>query len=297
MRPSDVRPSLSVRGPNGRRIEHLIGLALLVAAVAAPMAWAVGYATLYSCGAIGLLSDGVTARHWQEALSTGGLWSSVVYSVAVALVATGLAYVASLGLVLTAPQSRHSALRMGFLIVPLATPTAVVALLAYQLLNPGGLLSRILVACGMSDSPTDFPVLVNDTWSVGLILAQAAASFPLLALFLFKSWTNAGIDRYCRLAESLGASVWAARLTVAFPMLVLRSRSLVLFLFLVNLGAYELPLVLGRQTPQMFSVLTQRRFGQFDLAQRPQAFALALVYLAVVSVGTVLLTVWRRPRS
>ena len=43
--------------------------------------------------------------------------------------------------------------------------------------------------------------------------------------------------------------------------------------------AYEIPLLLGRQSPQMFSVLTQRHFGQFDLGQRPEAFTLAVTYL------------------
>lgn len=277
-----------------RPLEHPLGLALLATIVAAPIAWAAGYSALYSVGAIGLLSDGVTWRHWQAALAAGGLGSSVAYSVTIATASTTMAYVTALVVTLATPQSRHSWLRLGLLAVPLATPAAVAAMLAYQLLNPGGVAARAAAALGAIDSPSQFPALVNDRWSAGLIAAQAATTLPLLIFFLFKTWTSARVDRYCRLAESLGASVWTARRTVALPMLVHRSRPLFLFSFLVNLGAYELPLVLGRQAPQMFSVLTERRFGQFDLAQRPQAFALTIVYLALVSAGVVILTVWRR---
>ena len=289
------RRDIVSRAWDGVRREQVWGLSLLVAIVALPIAWAIGYAALYSVGAIGLLSDGVTWRHWSAVLSSHVLSETIGYSMVIAGISTGLAVSAALVFVLSYPRWRLSRWRMSLLVVPLATPAAVVALVTYQVLNPGGLLARFVFALGWIKSPSDFPPLVNDPWSIGLVTAQTATSFPLLVLFLLKSWTSGQIDRYCGLAESLGASLWEARRQVALPMLVSRLRPLILFTFLVNLGAYELPLVLGRQAPQMFSVLTQRRFGLFDLAQRPQAFVLALIYLVLVSLGAMVLVIARRP--
>lgn len=64
--------------------------------------------------------------------------------------------------------------------------------------------------------------------------------------------------------------------------------------FLWMLGSYEIPLLLGVQYPMMSSVLIQKRSGQFNLLQRPEAFVLATVYFAVVSIGLMLFLVWRR---
>ena len=40
--------------------------------------------------------------------------------------------------------------------------------------------------------------------------------------------------------------------------------------------------MLGRQAPQMVSLLVLRRFALFDLSTRPQAFVVAVGYAAVV---------------
>ncbi|MFM8251009.1 MAG: ABC transporter permease subunit [Planctomycetota bacterium] len=262
--------------------------------VGLPIVWSVSYSGLYSVGLIGRLSTGLTLRHWSAALATGGLVQSVIYSCAVAAISTLLATGGALLFMLLWPNARHSRWVVSLLCLPFATPAAVTALLVYQLLNPGGFVARVAAWCGLINSPADFPVLVNDRWSMGLIVAQTSMTWPLLLMFLWRSWSAGRIDRYCRVAESLGATSWQARRHVALPMLWFRVRPLCVLAFLTNLGAYELPLVLGRQSPQMFSVLTQRRFGQFDLEQRPQAFALAVVYLLLIGVGVAVMLRWRR---
>ena len=203
----------------------------------------------------------------------------------------------SLAFVLVSADLRDDRRLYALLLLPLGTPVAVSAIVVYQILNPGGLLARIAFHWRWIYSLSEFPVFVNDVWSLGIISAGTFTAFPLLTLFFFKTWTAAKIDRYCRLAESLGASSFRSRVRIALPMLLRRSRSMILLMFLLNLGSYEIPLLLGRQSPQMISVLTTRRFGQFNLLQRPQAFVFATAYLVVVATGVATLQLGRRDRG
>lgn len=85
-------------------------------------------------------------------------------------------------------------------------PAIVLAFLTYQLLNPGGLISRLCVKAGLIGAAAEFPVLVNDSWAVGIIVAGILGQCPALILYLLKMWSVARVDRYIRLAMELGAS-------------------------------------------------------------------------------------------
>ncbi|MBK8555069.1 MAG: hypothetical protein IPL65_04535 [Lewinellaceae bacterium] len=54
---------------------------------------------------------------------------------------------------------------------------------------------------------------------------------------------------------------------------------------IILFGAYEVPLVLGRQHPRMISVLIAQKFGRFDLLALPQAYVLTVMYALLVSVA------------
>lgn len=277
----------------GWRAHGVVEIAILLVMMAFPMLWAFGYSVAYGLGGIGLLSDGWTLRHWNAALAGGGLAESLVFSLIIAVGVTLVTSVCSLGFVLWNPDARNSRWLLALLCLPLATPSAVAAVIADQWLSSGGILSRFAFHTGWIDSPSDFPALVNDRWAIGIALTLAVNNLAMLTLFLFKTWQSARVDQHCQVAESLGASRWQVRRRVALPLLLRRARPIVLLVFLFNLGSFEIPLLLGRQAPQMFSVLTQRRFGQFDLAQRPMAFVLATTYFTIVSVVLWKMLSWR----
>jgi putative spermidine/putrescine transport system permease protein len=277
-----------------RHTESFAGLALLGLMVVLPVAWIIGYSLAYSIGGIGMFSKGWTTEHWRAIIESGEFWRSLWYSAGISMFVTGASTGLALMIVLTIPEIRESKRIPALIFLPLATPAVVVAVIVYQMLNPGGLLARMAQASGMIESPADFPVLVNDPWAIGIVIAGTCSALPLLTLFFLKTWTTARIQAYCRLAESLGSTQRQARWRIARPMLLHRARSLILLTFLWNLGSYEIPLLLGRQSPQMYSVLIHRRSGQYNLLQRPEAFALASTYLLLVSAGVVVLLIWRR---
>ncbi|MGA9607620.1 MAG: hypothetical protein WBR21_11440, partial [Rouxiella badensis] len=43
-----------------------------------------------------------------------------------------------------------------------------------------------------------------------------------------------------------------------------------------------IPLIVGAQNPTMISLLTRRKFGIYELAQKPEAFVIAVIYTGLL---------------
>jgi putative spermidine/putrescine transport system permease protein len=267
-----------------RRLRPLLWRSILLLFIGGPIIWAVGYAFAYSFGGIGRLSTGWTLEHWRLALAEPRILGSLVYSLVVALIVTTCVLLITLGTLLCFPDIRNSKAFLFAVVLMMGTPALVVAQVVLNTLSPGGWLSRLSYHAGLIESANDFPVLTNDRLGVGLTLAISLGLLPLALLYFSQLWSTVRIDRCCQLAESLGASWWDARWRVALPMLLSRGASMIMLLFILTLGSYEVPLLLGRQSPQMFSVATQRLATGFDLTIKPQAYVLASLYLVLTSL-------------
>lgn len=265
------------------RAERIVAVLLLVLLVLLPAAWMVGYAGFYSVGLLGLLRTGLTARWWWQACLGSLLWPSLLLSLTTAVLTTVLCLVTGMLLCVAADHWRVERGVGLLLTLGAALPVSAVAFVVLQMCSRGGLLARGLVALWPGFQQRDFPVLVNDGWSVGIVLAGCVTGVPLTGLFLLSVWRAAGIGRYVELAERLGAGAWRARIDVGVPMLWRRARLLAFLLFVWNFSAWEAPLLLGRQSPRLMSVLIQQSSGQYSLQDRPLSFVFATVYFAVLA--------------
>jgi|GEM_PF-553236 len=264
------------------RLDRGAGLVLLVCFVLLPAVWMVGYAALYSLGVLGFMRSGLTAEWWWRAGTEQLLGPALVLSLTVAAVTTAACLVTGMLLCVAADYWRVERPVGSLLTMGAALPVSAVAFVVLQAGSRGGLLARCLVVLWPGFQPNDFPELVNDGWSVGIVLAGWLTGIPLTGLFLQGVWRSSGAGRYVELAERLGAGGWRARMTVGVPMLWRRSRLLAFLLFIWNFSAWEAPLLLGRQSPRMMSVLIQQSSGQYSLSERPLSFVYATVYFAVL---------------
>lgn len=192
------------------RAERIAGMALLVLLVLLPAVWMVGYAGFYSVGLLGLLRTGLTASWWWQACSGGVLLPSLLLSMTTAVVTTALCLVTGMLLCVAADHWRVERGVGVLLTLGAALPVSAVAFVVLQLCSRGGLLARGLAVWWPDFQPGDFPVLVNDVWSVGIVLAGWLTGVPLTGLFLLSVWRSAGLRRYVELAERLGAGAWRA---------------------------------------------------------------------------------------
>lgn len=266
-----------------------IGLVFFILIGVLPFAAAFVYALLYSFGLIGVLNEGFTLKYWEAVFQSGEFFSSLFYSALVSAISVSVSIALALWLVLKFHKAFERK-RLSFLLyLPLAIPGVVASFFTLQLLSKSGFLARISHALGFIVEAREFPDLVNDNYAVGLVLTFISLITPFFILLFMNVYKNERIDDLRVLAESLGARERQIIRKVSVPILLKKTWSLIALYFIFILGAYEVPLILGQESPQMLSVLILRELKQFDLGKLPEGYVVAVIYTAVVSVSTVFL--------
>lgn len=262
--------------------EKHIALGLYLLLTALPLLAGIVYALLTSVGLTGALSQGFTLSHWQWALESTEVWKSITFSMYIATMALAIAMCFAFFLVIYLRPQLEKGWLSRAIYMPLAIPAAVAAFFSFQMLSASGLLARFFYQLGWINSIHQFPELINDAWGIGIILTHALMAFPFLTLVLLNLYESKGILALSELASTLGARSVDIRVKVVFPILFKGIMPTLGLFFLFILGAYEIPLLLGRQDPQMITLLTLRKLQRFDLSVIPQAYVVALIYIALV---------------
>ncbi len=269
----------------------MVILGFFVVCAGLPIAGSLAYAGAYSVGLAGLLSHGFTLEYWRQAMADREVWAAFVTSGYVAAAAALLTVGCALTLALTLGESLRRGPLATLIYFPLALPGTVAALCAFQWLSGAGLVARVAFRLGWIDRPAHFPGLVFDPWSVGIITTHVALAMPFFTLLFARLAEREKLPDLLALASTLGAGRAARLWRVAVPLLLRRASANVALLFVAVAGSFEIPLLLGPQHPQMISVLAWRRFGRFDLTDKPTAFIVSLLYTAAVLL---FLMVWFR---
>lgn len=259
-----------------------LGLALFFLLTVFPVAASLLYAALYGVGAVGLLSHGLTLEHWRRVVTSHEVWASLALSLYVATAVVMLTAALALPLALALRTRLQSGFLPYVLALPMAIPGTVAAVLALQLLSGAGLLSRLAFRLGVTSGVSGFPSLVHDAALVGVVAAHTALAVPFFVFLFVELHASERVAALQTLAASLGASATQRLVRVTLPILFRAATPSLTLLFVVVLGSFEIPWLLGRQAPQMLSVLTYRKYSLFDIAQKPEAYILALAYAALV---------------
>jgi len=257
-----------------------IGLFLLLAVL--PLVLGIIYALLYSLGIIGLVSDGFTLSYWEQALSDPEFWISIVYTFYIALTTIALTITGGLFLSLYLHKPLQKGLPGFSVYVPLAFPAIVVAFIVFQLASQSGFFARIAFQLGFIANTAAFPELVNDPFGIGIIAAHTFMAMPFFTLYFTNLYHQENIAELSQVGQTLGAGRWAQLRRIIVPMLLKRAFPTLTLYTIFVMGSYEIPLILGRQTPQMMSVLVIRKLRQFSLSTIPEAYITALVFIAII---------------
>ncbi|HYW35485.1 MAG TPA: ABC transporter permease subunit [Balneolaceae bacterium] len=260
----------------------LVGLLLFFLLAVLPLVLGVGYALLYSTGIIGVLNHGFTLHYWKEVLQDPEIYYSLGFSFYVAATALLIAVI----LALAGTLLFHREIGRGFfsyiVYFPLAIPGIVAALFVMQIFSGAGFLSRICYQFGLINSVHNFPGLINDQWGMGIILALVMLSTPFFMIYFQTIYQSERLEELHQLATTLGASWHEIALKVKIPIILRRAFPTLVLYFIFMLGSYEIPLLLGAQSPQMVSVLVIRKLRRYNLMNIPQAYIIAILYIILV---------------
>ncbi|HET8735996.1 MAG TPA: ABC transporter permease subunit [Pricia sp.] len=273
-----------------------LGIVLFIAIGVVPFAAAFLYALLYSFGIIGVANTGFTTEFWTSIWASGTFFSSFLYSAAIALVAV----IISVGGALWATLKFQKRLQQKFLsfiiYLPLAVPGVVTGFFTFQLFSKGGFFARLSYQMGWITEASQFPDLVNDALAFGIVLSFIAMVMPFFLLLFLNVHKNERIEELSVLARSLGASAKQVTRLIFLPILIKKTWVLIVLYFIFLLGAYEVPLILGQESPQMLSVLIIREIKQYDLSKISEGYVVAVMYTLIVSLAAVLLFLPKKGR-
>ena len=258
-----------------------------------PLAAGFIYALLYSLGIVGALAQGFTLDAWGRTLMDSGFWASMALSALMAALVTLLSTVVALGYLMSM-RIQLEQKRIRFLLhFPLALPPIVAAFLSFQWFGSSGILARIALKTGIIDQAEAFPPLINDPLYLGVGVTLTLCTFPFLLLIFMQYYHAANLLQISDLARTLGASAFQIRRKVVLPILLSRAAPTLLLYSVFIFGAYEVPLLLGRQNPAMISLYINQKFRRFNLDDLPLAYVATVVY-ALIVMGLVVFFLQKR---
>jgi putative spermidine/putrescine transport system permease protein len=257
-----------------------IGLFMLI--TLGPLVLGLGYSLLYSLGLIGLMNDGFTLTHWNYLFSSTGAWQSLGYTVIVTVVSLLLSIGSALFLSWSLIQ-RPITFKDGLsLFVPMLFPPLIAGFVWYQLLNPAGFLSRLVLAFGLIDQLASFPRWVNDSWNVGIIVTHVYLIFPIFSILFLAQSRKLRMPEMKTLAVNLGSTSGQFFRKVYAPILLQTTKPIIWLYGIFLMGMYEVPLLLGRSAPQAVSVFITEKMTRFNLYDIPVGHAMSVLYTVTI---------------
>ncbi len=267
----------------GGRIKIALLLAPALAVIGVLFAGGLFAALIQSLGyfpAIGMTEINLDA--YREVLTGEDFLNSLFLTVYVAgastLISTILAVLAALAL-------RRSSGRLSAIVfqLPITIPHLVAAVGISLVVSQTGLGARLATALGLIGEPRDFPALLYDRYSIGIILTYVWKETPFIALVVLASLRGVAADLE-DVARTLGAGAWQRFWYVVFPVISpgIVAASLIVFAF--TFGAFEVPYLLGKTYPTILPVMAYNEYRDIDLASRPVAMAINILIAAITSV-------------
>jgi len=160
-----------------------------------------------------------------------------------------------------------------FVLLPLWTSVLVRTYAWIVVLGNNGMVNRLLMWTGLTDSPVSF--LYNE---LGVMIGMANVLLPFLVLPLFAAMLRID-DRLMQAAASMGAPARTIFLKVFLPLTLPALAAGALLVFILCLGFYVTPAILGGGKVPMISNLLDFLINQ--IPRWEQASAMSTILLVV----------------
>lgn len=239
----------------------------------------------------GSLLNGVleskSIKYYKEVLKSDEFWDSFVVTLRVSLASTILAVLIGMSIVFVIylfqmkKENKTAQFIQRIFQIPMVFPYLVSAYMIFLIFTRGGLLSRIFYKLHLISSMTDFPVMVNDKWGIGIILSYVWKTSPFVVLMVYPviAKIESGWIDVCSVFK---VDKWSFFKEIIFPMArdVLAFTSYIIFSY--TFLSFEIPYILGVTYPKTLSVYSYNIYTTGNLADRPKAFVINIVSLLFI---------------
>jgi len=271
----------------GGRLKIALLLAPAVGVIGVLFVGGLGVAFVQSLGympAIGLTEPGLDA--YRQVLGDEDFLNSLLLTLYVSGVSTGLSTVLA---VLAALALRRSRGRLSAVVfqLPITIPHLVAAVGIALVVAQTGLGARAAAGLGLVGEPRDFPALLYDKYSAGVILTYVWKEVPFIALVVLASLRGVASDLE-DVARTLGAGAWQRFWYVVFPVISPSVVAASLLVFAFTFGAFEVPYLLGKSYPTMLPVVAYNEYREIDLAARPAAMTINVLIALITGTAAAL---------
>lgn len=242
------------------------------------------YALLFSLGVVGVLNTGFNIDAWAKVLLSQPFWTSIGYSLYIALLSVFLSVCVALTLALSWHKALHKGLLSTAVYLPLCFPATVMAFFSFQLLAKSGLWARWAFQWGWINDLQHFPTLIKDAYGIGIVFTSVLLITPFFTILFAQLYQSEKLEELMGVSKTLGVSNRQILSKIFVPVLLKRSATTLILFVIFVMGSYEVPLLLGRQSPQMISVAVIQKIQRFNLYDMPQGYAMAVLYVLLILV-------------
>ena len=227
-------------------------------------------------GRLFALSFAGGSLEWYAKALTGGLYTTILlrtFEIAaiVTLCCLVIGYPVAFLLATTTPTWR--AIGFAFVMLPLWTSVLVRTYAWMVLLGRNGIINRLLIDSGLTEQPL---AMLNSKMAV--VLGMVHVMLPFMILPIYSAVTRIDPD-LPKAARGLGASTLRVATSIYLPLTLRGIVAGVTLVFVVSLGFYITPALLGGGKVLMFAMVIEQQVREF-LAWN-FAGALSVILLAV----------------
>ena len=232
--------------------------------------------------------DSLTFEHFANVFSDRDFLRSLMLTLYISATSTAIAAACSviLALILVSFADKYRLVHFIFQI-PLTVPHLVIAVAVVFMLSPTGLFSRLAVNFGLIESSAAFPLLINDRWGVGIILAYVWKEIPFITLMILSVLRHTGVE-LLEVGRTLKAGPWQRFRYITLPTISPSLGAASLIVFAYTFGAFEIPFLLGQTYPMMLPVWAYKNYSDVDLLARPEGIATGIIIAGIIIVAIVI---------
>ncbi|SFA84003.1 ABC transporter permease [Clostridium frigidicarnis] len=217
----------------------------------------------------------VTFKYYAELFKDGEFTKSLLFSLKTSLISSILSVIIGVFIAYIL-YKRKSRLNNLIIKLPMVIPHIVVVFIILSIFSQGGYISRIMNNLFMISDFNEFPLLINDQYGIGIVIAYLWKEIPFVAIITYDILNNINKD-FIIAAKNLGANKGQIFSKILLP---LSKKSIItsfLIIFAFSFGAFEVPYLLGPTMPKALPVKAFIEYSSSDLFNRPYAMAINTV--------------------